>query len=79
VAQLRLPKGEQKPQEVILEIVGYGVANALIATVLGISPIGRSSWPSDDVEVLKIFAAIFLLPERGKILEEVAYEKGRRS
>jgi hypothetical protein len=62
VGQLRLPQGEQKPQDVILEILGYGVANALLANALRLSPVNWESLPSNAFENLKLAAAAFLLP-----------------
>lgn len=62
VGQLRLPHGEQKPQDVILEILGYAIGNAMVASLIGLSPTQWTAWPTDVRNILSLAAAVFLLP-----------------
>lgn len=62
ISQLRLPHGEQKPQDVILEILGYGIANALLASLCGLSPTRWTAWPTNIVALAEFFVAVFVLP-----------------
>jgi hypothetical protein len=59
---LRLPHGEQKPQDVILEILGYGIANAILATIIRLPPTMWTAWPTNIAQVLELCLTVFLLP-----------------
>jgi hypothetical protein len=75
--QLRRPQGEQKPQDAVLEIVGYGVANALFATLLRMPPTKWTAWPTDGPKAIELFVSVFALPAilssiTGWLLESMA-------
>lgn len=62
VSQLRIPQGEQKPQDVLLELMGYGIVNAVVATLLREPPTRWKVWPTDTWSALVLFAMVILLP-----------------
>lgn len=71
VLQSRLPRGAQQFNDALLEILTYGLVNAILWTLLGRAPITWTAWPTTWGNGLWLAATAFVSP----LLIAVLYEQ----
>jgi hypothetical protein len=62
IIQGRIPRGEQRFNDALLEILAYGFVNAMIWTFVGRAPITWTAWPTTVAGAALLVATVFATP-----------------